>query len=149
MKVSDILSVKGARIETVQPQLSVAHALRHLDERSIASVVVTDAEHRPIGLLSDRLLIRLLARRGEAAFHLTVGEVMAAPAPSCAPDMSVQEAMRRMTDERVRHLVVLSDDGHMLGIVSIGDLVKSRLIDADMESRVLRELALSRLAAAE
>ena len=146
MRIKDILSVKGSRIETVPPQLQIDAALRHLDDRNISALVVINGERQPIGLLYDRLVMRLLARRGAAALNLTVGDVMQTPAPMCALDLSAQDAMRRMTDDRVRHLVVMQDD-RLAGIVSIGDLVKSRLIDADLESRVLRELALSKLAA--
>lgn len=71
---------------------------------------------------------------------------MESPAPSCAPDISVSEAMRIMTDKRIRHLLVV-ENGRPAGIVSIGDLVKSRLGDYEMESRVLREIALGHLAA--
>lgn len=146
MKIQDVVAAKGTQVETVPPDMRLDKVLRLLDERNIAAAVVVDKARHPVGMIFDRLLIRLLSRRGADVLKLTVGEVMLTPAPSCSPDMRVQTAMRIMTDERVRHLVVMSDDG-ISGIVSIGDLVKSRLTDADLEARVLRELALSKLAA--
>ena len=71
---------------------------------------------------------------------------MQSPVPTCLPGDSVDEAMRRMTSDRIRHLVVM-DGGRISGIVSIGDLVKARISDAEMESKVLRDLALGRIAA--
>lgn len=146
MTIRDIVAAKGTRVETVAPDMRLDKVLRLLDERNIAAAVVVDKARHPLGMVFDRLLIRLLSRRGADALKLTAGEVMLTPAPHCSPETRVGQAMRMMTDERVRHLVVLSEDG-IAGIVSIGDLVKSRLTDADLEARVLRELALSKLAA--
>ena len=75
-----------------------------------------------------------------------VTDIMLSPPPMCGLDDRVTGIMQRMTDERIRHVVVV-EDGAIVGIVSIGDLVKAKLRDADLESRVLRERALSRLAA--
>lgn len=147
MKVRDVIAAKGSQVETVPPDLALIKVLRLLDERNIAAAVVVDKRRHPLGAIFDRLLIRLLARRGGDALKLTASEVMVTPVPSCTPDTTVQQAMRLMTDQRVRHLVVMADEDGIAGIVSIGDLVKSRLSDADLEARVLREMALSKLAA--
>lgn len=146
MKIRDVVAAKGSQVETVAPDMRLDKVLKLLDERNIAAAVVVDKAKHPLGMIFDRLLIRLLSRRGPDVLKMTVGEVMLTPAPSCNPDMKVSQAMRIMTDDRVRHLVVMSDDG-IAGVVSIGDLVKSRLSDADLEARVLREMALSKLAA--
>lgn len=146
MKVSDILAAKGSRVVTVWPSKPLDRILRLFDERSIASAVVVDAEGRPLGIVTDRGALRQIARRGAEALELEASQVMEAPVPGCAPDTRVTEAMLMMTDRRVRHLVVM-DGGRIAGIVSIGDLVKSRLEDAELESRVLREMALGQLAA--
>jgi CBS domain-containing protein len=98
-----------------------------------------------LGIFTDRELVRAVARFGTAAIDLPVGRVMLTPAPTCSPDDTVGDVMRLMTDNRVRHVLVLSG-GAIVGIVSIGDLVKIRLDDAEMENRVLREMALARLA---
>ncbi len=146
MKVSDILAAKGSRVVTVWPSKPLDRILRLFDERGIASAVVVDAEGRPLGIVTERGALRQIARRGSEALALTAARVMETPVPSCGPDTRVSEAMFIMTDRRVRHLVVM-DGGRMAGIVSIGDLVKTRLEDAELESRVLRELALGQLAA--
>jgi CBS domain-containing protein len=148
MKIKEVLATKGQRIVTVPPNSRVDHIPRLFDERHIASAVVVDAGGKPLGIVTDRLLIRALARRGAEALHLSVADIMESPAPHCTPQQSVQEALRYMTEHRVRHLLVL-DQGRMAGLVSIGDLVKHRLLDAELESKVLRELALGQLVRTE
>lgn len=146
MKISDVLSVKGPRVVTTWPSKRISQVLRVFDERNIASIVVTDGMGNPVGMVTDRLVLRALSRHGAEALDMTAADVMLSPAPSCTMETTVSDALRFMTDERVRHLVVL-EDGRIAGLVSIGDLVKARLQDAEMEGRVLREMALSHLAA--
>jgi CBS domain-containing protein len=147
MKIKDVLTDKGSRgVETVYPGQRIDWILRLLDEQSIASVVVVDASHRPIGLVSDRELLKLVARKGVAALSMHATDAMITPAPSCSRETTITAAFHLMTDNRVRHLVVM-DGTAMAGIVSIGDLVKYRHKDAELETRVLRDLALKRLAA--
>jgi CBS domain-containing protein len=144
MKISDVLASKGRRVETVWPSKRLDQIPQLFDERNISSAVVVDPAGKPLGIITDRLIIHALAKRGASALHLTAEDVMASPLPSCVPEDGVSTALRKMTDERIRHLVVMSG-GAMLGIVSIGDLVKIRLQDADLEARVLREVALAHL----
>ena len=146
MKISDVLGAKGPRVVTTWPSKHVSHVLRVFDERNIASIVVTDGSGLPLGMVTDRLVLRALSRHGAEALDMTAADVMLAPAPSCTMETTISDALRFMTDERVRHLVVL-EDRRMAGLVSIGDLVKARLQDAEMEGRVLREMALGHLAA--
>ena len=146
MIIRDILNAKGHRVETIWPERTVAEVLARFEERNISSVVVTDHAGRTIGVVTDRDVLRALARRGAGALQLPTGDVMQSPAPACKAEDSVADIMHRMTFDRIRHVVVV-DDQRLDGIVSIGDLVKSRLQDADLESRVLRERALSRIAA--
>jgi CBS domain-containing protein len=145
MRISDVLAEKGGHVVTVWPDSRLDHVTHLFDERNIASVVVVDHGGHPIGIVTDRELVRALARYGVAALELPIGRAMRQPAPSCRPDDMVGDVLRLMTDNRVRHVLVLRD-GAMMGIVSIGDLVKIRLDDAEMENRVLREMALARLA---
>ena len=146
MKISDILAVKGRRIVTVNHHLRADAIPQRFDENGIGSLVVVDGNGRTLGIVTDRLFIKALAQHRSDLSQLQAADVMETPAPSCAPDTSVAEAMRIMTDRRLRHLVVIQN-GRPAGIVSIGDLVKSRLGDYEMESRVLREIALGHLAA--
>lgn len=146
MLIRDILEAKGDRVDTIWPERTLADALARCDERGISSVVVTDHAGTAIGIVTDRDMLRAIHRRGPDALRLPTGSVMQAPAPACRGDDTVAEIMHRMTFDRIRHLIVI-DDKRLIGIVSIGDLLKSRLQDADLETRVLRERALGRLAA--
>ena len=145
MKVSDILAVKGRRIVTVNHHLRADAIPARFDESGIGSLVVVDGNGRTIGIVTDRLFIKALAHQKSGLAHLQAADVMETPAPSCGPETSVAEAMRIMIDRRLRHLVVI-EAGRPAGIVSIGDLVKARLGDYELESRVLRDIALGHLA---
>jgi CBS domain-containing protein len=144
MKISDVLADKGGHVVTVWPEIRVDHVTQLFDERAIASVVVVDHGNHPLGIFTDRQLVRAVARHGPAALELPVSQAMLVPPPVCTPDNTVGDVLRLMTDNRVRHVLVLRD-GAMAGIVSIGDLVKIRLDDAELENKVLREMALARL----
>lgn len=146
MKIKDVVASKGSRVVTVRPNKGLDKLPKLFEERNIASAVVVDASNRTLGIVTDRLFMKALARQGVAMLQLAVSEIMESPAPSCSPEHSLQDAMRLMTEMRVRHLVVM-DHGKMLGVVSIGDLVKFRLQEAEMESKVLRELALGHMTA--
>ena len=145
MKISDVLADKGAHIVTVWPDKRLDQIPSLFDERNIASVVVVDRAARPVGIVTDRELVRALARHGVGALDFPVSRVMLSPPPSCSPEHSVSDVLRQMTENRVRHVLVMRDNA-MAGIVSIGDLVKIRLNDAELENRILREMALARLA---
>jgi CBS domain-containing protein len=145
VRIRDVLADKGGHVVTVWPDRPIDHVTQLFDERAIASVVVVDHAGRVLGIFTDRELVRAVVRHGAAALELPVGQAMLTPAPACTPDETVGDVMRLMTDNRVRHVLVLSG-GTMVGIVSIGDLVKIRLSDAELENRVLREMALARLA---
>jgi CBS domain-containing protein len=145
VRIRDVLADKGSHVVTVWPDTRLSYVTQLLDDRGIASVVVTDRSGRQVGIVTDRELVRALARHGTQALELRAGQVMLSPALACGPDHTVGEVLRLMTDNRIRHVLVQRDDT-MLGIVSIGDLVKIRLTDAELENRVLREMALARLA---
>jgi CBS domain-containing protein len=145
VRISDVVADKGGHVVTVWPDTRLGYVTQLLDTRNIASVVVVDRSGRQQGIVSDRELVRALARHGAQALELRASQVMLSPAFACAPGDTVGEVLRLMTDNRTRHVLVLRD-GDMVGLVSIGDLVKIRLTDAELENRVLREMALARLA---
>ncbi|HZA01251.1 MAG TPA: CBS domain-containing protein [Hyphomicrobiaceae bacterium] len=147
MKIKDVLASKGSRVVSIRPNYVLGKLPKLFDDRNIASVVVVDSSNRTVGIVTDRLFILALARRGIAMLQLTAADIMEAPAPFCSPQHSLHDAMRLMTDMRVRHLVVV-DDGKLVGVVSIGDLVKCRVEEAELETKVLRELALGHITAA-
>jgi CBS domain-containing protein len=145
VRISDVLADKGAHVVTVWPDKRLGQIPQLLDAHNIASVVVVDHAGRAVGIVTDRELVRALARHGIAALDLPVPLVMLSPPFWCTPDHSVGDVLRQMTENRVRHVLVVRN-GAVAGIVSIGDLVKVRLDDAELENRVLREMALARLA---
>ena len=145
MKIHDVLADKGRQVVTVWPEKQLGDIPRLFDERNIASVVVVDHAENPLGIVTDRDVLRALARIGITAFERPVSEAMESPPPSCLPDDTVNQILRVMTERRVRHVVVMHGR-KMVGIVSIGDLVKFRLKDAELENQVLRDLALTRMA---
>jgi CBS domain-containing protein len=146
MRISEVLAGKPKGVVTLWTNHKLADAVRLFDERNVSSVVIVDPENRPLGLLTDRDAVHALARHGAGALAMGVTHIMMSPVPSCPPETRITEAMARMTSDRVRHLVVMCEE-EMVGIVSIGDLVKVRLDEADLEGRVLREKALGRIAA--
>ncbi|MGE0768843.1 MAG: CBS domain-containing protein [Hyphomicrobiaceae bacterium] len=146
MTMREIIQAKGCHVLSMWPEHTLDDAIRRCDENHVSSIVITDHSGHTIGILTDRLALKALARHGTAAMQRPVTAFMMSPAPTCRPEDTVTEIMYRMTHDRFRHVVVV-ENGAVAGIVSIGDLVKARLRDADLESRILRERALSRLAA--
>jgi CBS domain-containing protein len=145
MTLADVLAAKGRGVVTLWTTRRLEDAIRLFDDHHIAAIVIVDPERRPLGILPEREAIHAIARHGASALGLGVTHVMVSPPPMCTPDVRVSDALRRMTDDRIRHLIVMREE-EMLGVVSIGDLVKVRLDDAEVEGRVLRDMALTHLA---
>ena len=138
MTVARILSGKGRSVVTVQPHRSLAEAARLLVERRIGALVVADAEQAVIGIISERDIVRAVAGHGGRALDDAVSRHMTAKVVTCAPSADLDEVMETMTEGRFRHVPIL-DDGHLVGIVSIGDVVKHRIAAVEAEHRALRE----------
>ena len=137
MTIRAILQSHSHAIETCAPDSSVASAVAQLAEKRIGALpVVADGE--VLGVFSERDVIYCLARDGPRVLELTVREVMTAPAVTAAPDGTADEAMTLMTKRRIRHLPVLAD-GAMIGLVSIGDLVKYRIEAVEAEASAMRD----------
>lgn len=146
MRISHVLARKGSNVVSVWSTRAIKDVIALFDERNIASVVITEpGETAAVGIASDRSIIHALAHGGLAAMDWPIVRAARTPVPTCTPENSVSDVLRRMTDDRVRHMVVM-DGPRLAGVVSIGDLVKIRLEDAEIEGRVLRERALSRMA---
>ena len=137
MFVSDILSQKGGAVFTVSPTASVAEISQQLSARRIGSVLVLDADGSVAGIVSERDLVRALARHGAKAMELEARQVMTREVVTCDPDDSIDGVMQTMTDGRFRHLPVVRH-GELLGVVSIGDVVKARLEEAQHETEALK-----------
>jgi CBS domain-containing protein len=122
--ISTILDRKGREVATVTPSTPVGEALAILAEHDIGALVVIDGD-RVVGVVSERDIVRRLASAGTVE-GLDVGDVMTAPALTCDPSATVDELMATMTEQRIRHLPVVEAE-RLVGIVSIGDVVKWRI----------------------
>lgn len=137
MFVSDILSQKGTTIFTVVPATSVAEISQQLSARRIGSVLVLDVEGSVAGIVSERDLVRALAGHGAKALELEAHQVMTRDVVTCDPDDSIDGVMQTMTEGRFRHIPVVRH-GELLGLVSIGDVVKARLEETRHETEALK-----------
>ena len=142
MSIQDILDRNRAEIITIHPTETVRRAAERMRARNIAALVVKTGDEF-IGLISEREIVHAIAQQGEGALSLTVQAVMSRANITIAPDDSVKRAMTLMTNYRVRHLPVFAG-GKLVGIVSIGDVVKYRLQDLEAESNVLRDAYIAR-----
>jgi CBS domain-containing protein len=138
MQVQGILADKGNDVATVAPDITVRDAVGQLRDRGIGALVVS-ADGRSIdGIVSERDVVRHLAD-GPEVLDVEVRTVMTSDVYTCAPIDTVDQLMALMTEHRIRHVPVVDDEGHLLGIVSIGDVVKQRLGDLEGENRALVE----------
>src|SRR5580698_639569 len=132
MFISDVLRVKGHHVVRVHPTDSVDLAVRKLVEHRIGAVIVEDRWMKPVGIFSERDFIRAVAKEGVAALRHEVQDLMTSPVMSCRSSERVDAALATMTLARIRHLPVIDGD-ELKGIVSIGDLVKHRLDEKELE----------------
>jgi CBS domain-containing protein len=137
MSIQAILDRKGAEVITILASATVRSAAARMRERSIAALVMKSGD-AIAGLMSERDIVHAVSRHGERALSMAVLEVVAHDTITVAPDDTLKRAMILMTHHRVRHLPVIAN-GKLVGIVSIGDVVKHRLEDLETESNVLRD----------
>jgi len=135
--VSQILKGKGDLVFTASPHETVAAAAALLHARRVGAMVIVDADDAIVGILSERDIVRVVAEQGAAALSQLIASCMSKDVLFAAPTESVQSLLERMTDRRVRHLPVVRD-GRLVGIVSIGDLVKSKIAEAEAEAETLK-----------
>jgi len=140
MRIAEILHRKGSTVHAIPAVKTVGVAVRKLLELRIGALVVRDRWGRMVGTLSERDIIHGLARHGGKVLAYSVDEVMDRDATTCGPTDRIDKVMALMTVHRVRHLPVMEDD-RLVGIVSIGDLVKHRLEEKELEANVLRDLS--------
>lgn len=138
MTVKEILSRKGADVVTADPNAGLSEAVKLLAARRIGAVVITGADRRIVGILSERDIVRTLAEKGAQALESPIAEVMTRKVITCGADETVPEIMERMTEGKFRHVPVV-EQGRLAGIISIGDVVKSRVQQMEQESAALQE----------
>ena len=142
MRIQSILDMKGGRVEAIDTDVRVEEAARRIADLGIGSLIVRDGAVI-VGIVDERDIVYGLAKHGRAVFDLAVVEVMRSEPVTCTPDSVGRDVMALMTARRVRHVVVMGPLGPC-GIVSIGDLVKFRLEEAELEVSVLRDYARAR-----
>jgi CBS domain-containing protein len=138
MRISDVLRGKGRDVATIEPTATVGELVAALGERNIGAAVVVEGarteDSAVVGIVSERDVVRRLRDRGGDLLSATVGEIMTRDVLTCSPDDTVDHLAEVMTERRIRHMPVLAD-GRLVGIVSIGDVVKSRIsqLETDRE----------------
>jgi predicted transcriptional regulator len=139
MTIESILKRKGTYVATIAPELSIKTAADWLSAKNIGALVVVTSENAVLGLISEREIVHAFSRYGETAASMPVKEIMRHGVTTVSPDESVNRVINLMTHQRVRHMPVLRG-GKLAGIVSIGDVVKHRLEDLELETNVLRDV---------
>jgi CBS domain-containing protein len=142
MKVSDILQVKGPAVKTVRPDTSARELSVQLRVEQIGAMIVSNDGKSIDGLVSERDLAYALAAHGEELPQLTVSRLMTKVVVVCSPEDSITKVMKLMTQRRVRHLPVKQGD-QLVGIISIGDVLKHRLDEVELEANVMRDYAIA------
>ena len=138
MLVRQILKAKGSgEIATIAPGATVKEAAELLSVKRIGAVIVSEDGAVPLGILSERDIVRELGARGPSCMGETVREMMTADLVGCTLDEGSDQVMARMTEGRFRHMPVM-EDGKMVGLISIGDVVKARLSELSMEKEALQ-----------
>ena len=138
MSIESILRQKGTDVTTIGPEVSIKSAAGWLRAKNIGALVVTSGD-AVLGLISEREIVHAFSRYGETAGSMAVKEIMQCGVTTVSPDESVNRVMKLMTHHRVRHMPVLRG-GQLAGIVSIGDVVKYRLEELELETNVLRDV---------
>ena len=137
MRVKHILSRKGSEVITTSPDITLEDAARLLKHHHIGALVVADDERRVQGIISERDIINAIAEHGPSATALPVREIMTREVCTCTPDDDIDRLMQVMTNHRVRHLPIV-ENGHLAGLVSIGDVVKQRMDEIAFEAEQMK-----------
>lgn len=140
MTVQTLLTHKGATVYKIEPTASIACAAKALSDHDIGALVVTDVEGAIVGIVSERDIVRVLSAHGSAALETLVAEVMTRRVKTCNRRDKVGDIMQRMTEDKLRHLPVV-EDGRIVGIVSIRDVVRRQLEEMEQDLNALREYA--------
>jgi len=138
MTVKAILSNKGDQVLSIEPHATLAAAVRVLAQRRIGALVVTGADDRLVGIISERDIVRVLAEKGSDVLAVPVSEVMTRKVVTCRLDDTIAALMELMTAGKFRHVPVV-EQGRLAGMVSIGDVVKARLGQLEREQDALRD----------
>lgn len=137
MNVAGILAEKGSDVETTLPGTLLIDVAQTLSSRRIGAIIIVDEKSKIAGIVSERDLVWNIALHGAKALHNTAGDVMTSPVITCSTQDTVSDLMAIMTDNRIRHLPVVEDE-KLVGIISIGDVVKRRIAEAEFEAEEMK-----------
>ena len=140
MLVNQVLSLKGdtaPNIVTIPSSATVEEAVKLLGEKRIGAIVVSDDGKKPVGILSERDIVRELSKQGASVLAAPISGLMTRKVSTCGTGEDAHAVLERMTEGRFRHLPVVDEDGNMLGLVSIGDAVSARLKELNAEKDAL------------
>jgi len=138
MQVSELLHTKGSDVVVIEQSATISAALASLKTHNIGALVVSDDGKAIQGILSERDVVRSLAEQGAPALEASVGSIMSSVVQTCSPDDSVESLVTVMTNHRVRHIPV-TDEEVLVGIISIGDVVKTRMQELEKDRDALVE----------
>jgi CBS domain-containing protein len=138
MNVKAILEGKGRKVHTIGPNETLATAAARLAEHRIGALVVTNGDRKVVGILSERDIVRMVAKQGGAALERSVREAMTAKVKICNESHTINQVMEIMTSGRFRHLPV-ERNGELDGIISIGDVVKKRIEEVEREAEEIKQ----------
>jgi len=138
MRVENLLHAKGGYVETIDAGATVADAAQRLRTRGIGALIVSKDGQTIEGLVSERDIVTGLVHHGNRLGRLRVGDVMTHAVVTCSPGDTLKTVMAEMTHRRIRHLPVV-ESGRLVGIISIGDVVKHRLEELELETNVMRD----------
>ncbi|MBI5542821.1 MAG: CBS domain-containing protein [Deltaproteobacteria bacterium] len=137
MRVRDILEEKGSKVLTARVEDTLLQAARHLVDEGVGVLVVVDERGRPVGMLSERDIIRAFTLQPNEIVRIQVGEVMTREVVFTSPAEGLKAVQETMTERRVRHLPV-AEDGRLLGLVSIGDVLRALHREGEIENHDLK-----------
>jgi CBS domain-containing protein len=138
MIVNRILSIKGRDVVTIEPNRTLGEAAKLLSERRIGALLVTDARWPVLGILSERDIVRAVSAHGAEALDKPISVFMTEKVVTCTTQTAITDVMEVMTQGKFRHIPVV-ENGSLLGIVSIGDVVKLRLEEIEAEAQAIRD----------
>jgi CBS domain-containing protein len=138
MTVKAVLARKGTHVTTIEPAANVAAAIKVLGEQRIGALVITGPDQRVIGILSERDIVRALAEHGAQALDRPVSEMMTRKVVTCVERDTLRDLMEQMTAGKFRHVPVV-EQGRLVGIISIGDVVKSRVEEMEHDAEALQD----------
>lgn len=133
MRITDVLRHKGDLVMTIRPDASVRDLLAQLSQFKIGALIVSEVGSQISGIVSERDVVRHLHTEGADLLDRPVSAIMTADVVSCTPEASIDDLMALMTERRIRHVPVVESGGGLIGIVSIGDVVKNRIDELQAE----------------